>query len=206
MRRIVITTLAALVLMSLAPTLVQAQSARRAVAMISGGPADVSAHAVNLWGPRSATNVYLGEAGDPAIATIRPPDGPLLLVEGCTLRRSTWDVIQRLNPNGVIGVGRICPQVVQQAAGESFPEQRYRPVWDAVAQCESGGRWNLNTGNGYYGGLQFSLSSWRYVGGAGYPHQHDKYEQIRRAELLIQTPPYERHWPVCGPRAGLTRP
>ena len=42
--------------------------------------------------------------------------------------------------------------------------QADRVDWDAVAKCESGGNWSINTGNGYYGGLQFSLSSWRAVG------------------------------------------
>ena len=45
----------------------------------------------------------------------------------------------------------------------------------------------------------------KYVGGTGYPHNASKAEQIKRAELLVDTPPYQRHWPVCGPRAGLTR-
>ena len=43
-------------------------------------------------------------------------------------------------------------------------------VWDAIAECESNGNWSINTGNGYYGGLQFALGSWRAAGGSGYPH------------------------------------
>lgn len=69
--------------------------------------------------------------------------------------------------------------------------------WDAVAQCESGGNWSINTGNGYYGGLQFDLQTWQSVGGTGYPHEHSREEQIYRADLL-----YQRRglapWPVCG--------
>ena len=45
-------------------------------------------------------------------------------------------------------------------------------VWDRLAQCESGGNWAINTGNGYYGGLQFSLGTWRAYGGTGLPSQH----------------------------------
>lgn len=69
--------------------------------------------------------------------------------------------------------------------------------WDAVAECESGGNWAINTGNGYYGGLQFSLSSWRSVGGQGYPHEHSREVQIQFAELLLsrQGP---GAWPHCG--------
>ena len=43
--------------------------------------------------------------------------------------------------------------------------------WDAIAQCESGGNWAINTGNGYYGGLQFSPATWKSNGGTGMPHQ-----------------------------------
>jgi hypothetical protein len=83
-----------------------------------------------------------------------------------------------------------------------------RAMWDRVAQCESRQRWGINTGNGYYGGLQFSKSSWDYVGGtqfAAYPHHAYPAQQIAVAERLLDTPPYERHWPHCGPAAGLHR-
>ncbi len=69
--------------------------------------------------------------------------------------------------------------------------------WDRVAQCESGGNWHINTGNGYYGGLQFLPSTWRAVGGTGLPHQHSKAEQIRRAEILKARAGLGQ-WPVCG--------
>ena len=46
-------------------------------------------------------------------------------------------------------------------------------VWDQLAQCESGGNWAINTGNGYYGGLQFNLGTWQAYGGTGYPHEHE---------------------------------
>ena len=57
--------------------------------------------------------------------------------------------------------------------------------------------WRANTGNGYYGGLQFSLSTWRAQGGTGYPHQHSAREQKYRAVILIQKAGYGP-WPVCG--------
>lgn len=75
-------------------------------------------------------------------------------------------------------------------------------VWDRLAQCESGGNWSINTGNGYYGGLQFSLSSWRAVGGSGYPHQASKSEQIARAERL-QTIQGWGAWPACTAKLGI---
>ena len=51
--------------------------------------------------------------------------------------------------------------------------------WDAVAACESGGNWAINTGNGYYGGLQFNMGTWRAYGGSGSPHHASRSEQIR---------------------------
>lgn len=75
-------------------------------------------------------------------------------------------------------------------------------VWDRLAQCESGGNWAINTGNGYYGGLQFSLSSWRGVGGSGYPHQASKAEQIARAEALLARQGWGA-WPACTAKLGL---
>ncbi|MFE0101179.1 transglycosylase family protein [Streptomyces sp. NPDC059009] len=80
-------------------------------------------------------------------------------------------------------------------------------VWDAVARCESGNRWNINTGNGYYGGLQFTASTWRAYGGGRYAslaHLATKAQQIAIAEKVLasQGP---GAWPVCGPRAGLSR-
>ncbi|MEE1619499.1 transglycosylase family protein [Brachybacterium sp. J153] len=80
-------------------------------------------------------------------------------------------------------------------------------VWDKVAQCESGGNWSINTGNGYYGGLQFSKSTWRAFGGTEYASTADKAtksEQIAVAQrTLEQQGPGA--WPTCGKRAGLTR-
>lgn len=75
-------------------------------------------------------------------------------------------------------------------------------VWDQLAACESGGNWSINTGNGYYGGLQFALSSWQAVGGSGYPHQASKSEQIHRAQLLQARQGWGA-WPACSAKLGL---
>jgi hypothetical protein len=72
--------------------------------------------------------------------------------------------------------------------------------WDAVAACESGGNWHTATGNGYYGGLQFTMGTWRANGGSGSPHQASREEQIRVAENVLKTQGI-RAWPVCGRRA-----
>ena len=71
--------------------------------------------------------------------------------------------------------------------------------WDAVAACESGGNWSTATGNGYYGGLQFTMGTWHANGGSGSPSQASREEQIRVAENVLRTQGI-RAWPVCGRR------
>jgi uncharacterized protein YabE (DUF348 family) len=78
-------------------------------------------------------------------------------------------------------------------------------VWDSLAQCESGGNWAINTGNGYYGGLQFSLSTWRAYGGPGYPHQQSRETQIAIAEKLRAATGGYGSWPGCAAKLGLPR-
>jgi hypothetical protein len=80
-------------------------------------------------------------------------------------------------------------------------------VWDGVAACESGGNWSINTGNGFYGGLQFTHSTWIGNGGGAYAsnaNQASKAAQITVARRVLanQGP---GAWPVCSRRAGLTR-
>ena len=78
-------------------------------------------------------------------------------------------------------------------------------TWQALAQCESGGNWSINSGNGYYGGLQFNQSSWLGAGGGKYaplPHQASRAEQIATAEVLKQNGGWG-HWPSCSSKLGL---
>ncbi|WP_030269743.1 transglycosylase family protein [Streptomyces sp. NRRL B-24484] len=80
-------------------------------------------------------------------------------------------------------------------------------TWDAVARCESGGNWSINTGNGFYGGLQFTASTWRAYGGTAYAPQANRAsrtQQIAVAEKVLasQGP---GAWPVCSHKAGLSR-
>ena len=93
------------------------------------------------------------------------------------------------------------------ALAGSLPAQAATTVWDKVAKCESGNRWHINTGNGYYGGLQFSSSTWKAFGGRKYAsqaHKATKAEQIAIARRVLagQGP---RAWPTCSRRAGLTK-
>jgi hypothetical protein len=73
--------------------------------------------------------------------------------------------------------------------------------WDAVAECESGGNWAANTGNGHYGGLQFKPATWASNGGVGSPTTASRAEQIRVAENVLRTQGVKA-WPKCGPRGG----
>ncbi|MFI2205642.1 transglycosylase family protein [Streptomyces sp. NPDC020192] len=80
-------------------------------------------------------------------------------------------------------------------------------AWDRVAGCESGGNWSINTGNGYYGGLQFTQQTWAAYGGTAYAPRADlagRAEQIAVAESVLarQGP---GAWPVCSVRAHLAR-
>jgi resuscitation-promoting factor RpfA len=93
------------------------------------------------------------------------------------------------------------------ALAGSLPAQAATTVWDRLAKCESGNRWHISTGNGYYGGLQFSSSTWKAFGGRKYgsqAHKATKAEQIAIARRVLagQGP---GAWPTCSRRAGLTK-
>jgi hypothetical protein len=74
--------------------------------------------------------------------------------------------------------------------------------WDALANCESGGNWSINNGNGYYGGLQFSLSTWQAVGGSGLPSDHSRETQIHFGQILQARSGWGQ-WPHCSAELGL---
>jgi LysM repeat protein len=103
------------------------------------------------------------------------------------------------------------PEAESAPAPEPAPEPAPAPaassssggtVWDQLAQCESGGDWGINTGNGYYGGLQFSQSSWNAAGGSGSPANASREEQIRVAENLQSMQGWGA-WPSCSSQLGL---
>ena len=76
------------------------------------------------------------------------------------------------------------------------------PNWDAVAQCESGGNWHANTGNGEYGGLQFKQATWAKYGGVGNPAAASKEQQIAVANRVLDDQGLDA-WPKCGSQSGL---
>jgi resuscitation-promoting factor RpfA len=94
-----------------------------------------------------------------------------------------------------------------ELAGAAPAEAATTTVWDRVAKCESGGNWKINTGNGYYGGVQFAASTWNAHGGRTYAdqaHQATKAEQIAIARRVLAGQGAGA-WPTCGRRAGLTK-
>ncbi|WP_218220774.1 SH3 domain-containing protein [Nesterenkonia sp. Act20] len=78
----------------------------------------------------------------------------------------------------------------------------YSAIWDKLAQCESGQNWKIDTGNGFYGGVQFSPESWEAVGGSGFPHEASRAEQIKRAYMLYKKQGWNA-WPLCNAKLGL---
>jgi resuscitation-promoting factor RpfA len=97
---------------------------------------------------------------------------------------------------GVAGAAAIAAPLMAAGSASAATESE----WDAVAQCESGGDWSINTGNGYYGGLQFSASTWAGYGGTQYASTADqasKAQQIAIAEKVLAGQG-KGAWPVCG--------
>lgn len=109
------------------------------------------------------------------------------------------EVAQRLD--GVAGEVSVIPDPRAPHAVTPHPPAG-DTVWDVLAMCESSGDWQANTGNGFYGGLQFLPESWWLVGGGGLPHEASREEQIHRAELLLARQGWKA-WPVCSVRVGL---
>ena len=97
--------------------------------------------------------------------------------------------------------------VVRVGTKEEAPAANYASgstVWDQLAECESGGNWAINTGNGYYGGLQFNLDTWQAYGGTGYPHENSREEQIAVATRLRDANGGSYgSWPHCASQLGL---
>ncbi len=118
-------------------------------------------------------------------------------------RRVVESTVRREPVDKIVKVGTKAPPA------PASPPANYaggNSVWDRLAQCESGGNWAINTGNGYYGGLQFSLSTWRAYGGPGYPHQQSRETQIAIATKLRDANGGSYgSWPSCASKLGLPR-
>ena len=119
-------------------------------------------------------------------------------------RSRTTTMLRRL-----IGILAVVALVAGMSFGAAKPAEAKSmgKVWNRVAKCESGGRWKINTGNGYYGGLQFSSSTWRAYGGKKYgkqAHKASKREQIAIARRVLAGQGAGA-WGGCGRKAGLTK-
>jgi hypothetical protein len=102
----------------------------------------------------------------------------------------------------VIAVTLTTPLVVAAPAQAGLARHSQ---WDRLAQCESGGNWRANTGNGYYGGLQFSRRTWRSYGGGAYAttaNHASRSQQIAIAEKVLRGQGWKA-WPTCSKRIGL---
>jgi hypothetical protein len=107
--------------------------------------------------------------------------------------------------NRIVGAAIAASATLVTGISLSPPAQATGSVWDSVAACESGGNWAINTGNGYFGGLQFSGSTWKAFGGGQYApsaHQAAKAAQIAIARRVLAAQG-SGAWPVCSIRAGL---
>jgi hypothetical protein len=93
------------------------------------------------------------------------------------------------------------PAVQPVTSGGGYNDPDNPAAWDRLSQCESGGNWAANTGNGYYGGIQFSLASWQAVGGTGRPDEASRETQIAMGQRLWNQGGWV-HWPACSSQLG----
>ena len=102
----------------------------------------------------------------------------------------------------VASAPRSSPAVQRSSAPPRTTTVAGNTVWDRLAQCESGGNWNINTGNGYSGGLQFSAGTWRAQGGSGSAHNASRSQQIAVAQRVLASQGWGA-WPACSSKLGL---
>jgi uncharacterized protein YabE (DUF348 family) len=131
-----------------------------------------------------------------------------------TSRKQTSSAVTTAPRNQVVLVGTKAPKVHRPAASSSSsskstprssspaPRVASGGVWDKIAACESGGNWSINTGNGFYGGLQFTLSTWHAYGGSGMPNQASRAAQIAVAKR-VQAAQGWGAWPACTAKLGM---
>ncbi len=149
--------------------------------------------------------------------TVRRNDSSLMAGETRTVRAGrdgVRDVTYKLRyENGRLIIRKVVRATVLESPlaailriGTKQPVANFaggNSVWDQLAQCESGGNWAINTGNGYYGGLQFNLGTWQSYGGSGYPNENSREEQIRIATKVRDANGGYGAWPGCAASLGL---
>ena len=127
----------------------------------------------------------------PAIGDVGVDDSPVSV-------NRTAEALDRAAPGGG-------PSDADRAADRRARNRQRRADlvarWQGVAECESGGDWSIDTGNGYYGGLQFSLETWQAYGGRGMAHEQPAWYQAGIADR-VRTQSGLHHWPNCGQYYG----
>jgi resuscitation-promoting factor RpfC len=129
-------------------------------------------------------------SGDFRIGNASDTPGDLL-----DMRKRCRPLARFLLVGGIVAASLTSPTGLANAAPAA-------PNWDAVAQCESGGNWQANTGNGEYGGLQFKPATWARYGGVGNPADASREQQIAVANRVLADQGLEA-WPKCGTASGL---
>jgi uncharacterized protein YabE (DUF348 family) len=176
--------------------------------------------------------VHVVRNGEGEVVEVRPIPPPEQVIEDPELPRGDKVVVERGRPGEQTAIMRVYVQngqevrreqvragsmtppqqrVVRLGTNDDIPQAPYvsdGSVWDRLAQCESTGNWAINTGNGYYGGLQFDAGTWRAYGGTEYaalPHQASREEQIAVASRVRDDRGGFGAWPGCSRRLGLQR-
>ncbi|MGF2946377.1 resuscitation-promoting factor RpfC [Mycobacterium sp. Lab-001] len=111
------------------------------------------------------------------------------------MRKPCQPLIKTMVVGGLVAAALTSPPGVADAAPPA-------PNWDAIAQCESGGNWHIDTGNGEFGGLQFKPGTWARYGGVGNPAAASREEQIAVANRVFAEEGLDP-WPKCGAESGL---
>ncbi|MFJ5226964.1 transglycosylase family protein [Streptomyces sp. NPDC088400] len=122
-----------------------------------------------------------------------------MLFSGKAKHRRPSKAVRYATLAGITGAAVAAPLIGATSASAASSSE-----WDQVAQCESGGNWSINTGNGYFGGLQFSSSTWAAYGGTSYASSADqasKSQQISVAEKVLASQG-KGAWPSCGVNLG----
>ncbi len=165
--------------------------------------------AVSLVGSLFSGTQAIMEVRDPAVvSTSVVPENPVVVSTSVVVPTT---VATSLAPATTVPISRqpehesIEPNVEETIFGQRYLDSwPTRDMWDRVAWCESRHTWDVDTGNGYFGGLQFALGSWQWVGGTGSPADATKEEQIFRANLLWQAQGWNG-WPGCKKYFGWTK-
>ncbi|WP_343942229.1 transglycosylase family protein, partial [Pseudonocardia zijingensis] len=194
------------------------------------GPDDVSVPSADT--PLTeGLDVHVVRNGEGEVVEVRPIAPPERVIEDPELPRGKRVIAERGEPGEQTAIMRVYVQNGQEVRREQVragsmtpPKERVvrlgtndslrapfvsdGSVWDRLAQCEATGNWAVNSGNGYYGGLQFDAGTWRAYGGTDYaplPHQASREEQIAVASRVRDDRGGYGAWPACSRRLGLPR-